>query len=61
MINGGVEVGDTNVRIFTAKDGSWDVMLEPYKIGRLTLKKVGTIEYSCRFQPYMKGRFSVTN
>jgi plastocyanin len=45
----------------TAKDNSWDVVLEPGKIGRLTLKKVGTIEYFCRFHPNMKGRLSVTN
>jgi plastocyanin len=43
----------------TARSKEWDVMIAPNKIGRLTLKRPGDIEYYCRFHPNMTGRISV--
>ena len=43
-----------------AKDQQWEVMLEPGKAGRIQLKKVGTIDYFCRFHPNMTGSILVT-
>ena len=43
----------------TARDGRFDVMLEPGKSGRYTVQQAGLIEYYCRFHPNMTGRVSV--
>jgi plastocyanin len=43
----------------TAKDESFDVMLEPGKAGRYTLKRGGAVDYYCRFHPNMTGRIAV--
>ena len=43
----------------TARDGSFDVMLEPGKSGRSTVQKVGAADYYCRFHPNMTGRIAV--
>ena len=43
----------------TARNGEWDVMLPPKKNGTLVLKKLGTIEYYCRFHPNMKATLTV--
>ena len=39
----------------TARNGAWDVMVEPKGKGSVTLKSAGTIEYYCRFHPNMVG------
>ena len=61
-------VGDTiewvNKDIFahtaTARNGDFDVTLQPKKTGTLVLKKAGTIDYYCRFHPNMKATLTVT-
>jgi plastocyanin len=44
----------------TAKNGDFDVMLQPNKSGSMVLKKAGTFEYYCRFHPNMKAVLTVT-
>lgn len=44
----------------TARDGAWDVKLPPHAVGRIVLKKPGTIEYYCRYHPNMKGEINVS-
>jgi plastocyanin len=61
-------VGDTiewvNKDIFahtaTARNGDFDVTLQPKKTATLVLKKAGTIDYYCRFHPNMKATLTVT-
>jgi plastocyanin len=43
----------------TARDHSFDVMLEPGKSGRYTVHKTGAVDYYCRFHPNMTGRITV--
>ena len=43
----------------TARSGEWNVMLPPHKVGSVTLKSAGSIEYYCRFHPNMIGHISV--
>ncbi len=55
-------VGDTvewvNKDIFvhtaTARNGDWDVVMQPKKTITMVLKKAGKIDYYCRFHPNMK-------
>jgi plastocyanin len=62
------KVGDTiewiNKDIFahtaTARNGDFDVTLQPKKTGTLVVKKAGTIDYYCRFHPNMKAVLTVT-
>jgi plastocyanin len=62
------KVGDTiewvNKDVFahtaTTRNSDWDVMLPPKKNGTLVLKKVGTVDYYCRFHPNMKATLTVT-
>ena len=62
------KVGDTiewiNKDIFvhtaTARSGDWDVTMPPKKTVTLVLKKVGTMDYYCRFHPNMKATLTVT-
>lgn len=66
-VSGPLRVGDVvewvNADIFrhtaTAKDGSFDVDLAPKARGRITLKKAGTVAFSCRYHPGMTGRLVV--
>ena len=61
------KVGDTiewiNKDIFahtaTARNGDWDVTMPPKKTVTSVLKKVGTVEYYCRFHPNMKATLTV--
>jgi plastocyanin len=61
------KVGDTiewiNKDIFahtaTARNGDWDVTLQPKKTATLVLKKAGAIQYYCRFHPNMKATLTV--
>lgn len=61
------KVGDTivwvNKDVFAhtaTVNGDWDVMIQPKKSASLTLKKVESVDYSCRFHPNMKGHLTVT-
>ena len=53
----------TNVDIFrhtaTATDGSFDVDLPAGAKGRTILKRVGMVDYFCRFHPGMEGRLKI--
>jgi plastocyanin len=51
--------GDFLAHTATARSKEWDVMLLPKKTGRIVLKRLGDIEYYCRFHPNMIGRISV--
>jgi hypothetical protein len=42
----------------TAADGSFDVDLPAGAKGRTILKRVGVVDYFCRFHPGMQGRLS---
>lgn len=42
----------------TVKEG-WDVTIPAGKSASLTLGKIGSVEYYCRFHPNMKGRVTV--
>src|SRR3954471_18856428 len=61
------KVGDTiewiNKDIFahtaTARNGDWDVTMPPKKTVTSVLRKVGTVEYYCRFHPNMKATLTV--
>ncbi|TIS93323.1 MAG: amicyanin [Mesorhizobium sp.] len=39
--------------------GGWEVMIPPKSKGRITLKRVGAVDYFCRFHPNMKGHLNV--
>jgi plastocyanin len=64
---GGLHVGDTitwvNRDLFrhtaTAADRSFNLDLSPGKSGRVTLKRAGTVAFSCTFHPGMKGTLVV--
>jgi plastocyanin len=43
----------------TAADGSFDVDLLAGAKGRTILKRVGVVDYFCRFHPGMQGRLEV--
>jgi plastocyanin len=43
----------------TARNGDFDVTLQPKKSGNVVLKKAGTIDYYCRFHPNMKATLTV--
>jgi plastocyanin len=61
------KVGDTvswiNKDVFahtaTAKNGDFDVKLPPKASATSVLKKVGTVEYYCRYHPNMKARLKI--
>jgi plastocyanin len=44
----------------TARNGAWDVIIEPKGKGSITLKSPGTIEYYCRLHPNMVGSITVS-
>ena len=44
----------------TAADGSFDIDLQAGARGRTILKRVGIVNYFCRFHPGMQGRLEVT-
>lgn len=44
----------------TATDGSFDVDLPAGAKGRTILKRVGIVDYFCRFHPGMQGRLEVS-
>ena len=63
----GAKVGDTVIWVnndtvqhtVTARDGSFDVRLQPGKRGRSVLTKAGTIGLFCIFHPMMRGTLRV--
>jgi plastocyanin len=44
----------------TARNGAWDVMIEPKGKGSITLNSLGTIEYYCRLHPNMVGSITAS-
>jgi plastocyanin len=44
----------------TARNGAWDLMIQPKGKASITLKAAGTIEYYCRLHPNMVGSIMVT-
>lgn len=63
----GLRVGDTIVWVnrdlfrhtATAADHSFDIDLPAGKSGKTVMKNAGTIAFSCKFHPGMKGRLLV--
>ncbi len=61
------KVGDTiewvNKDVFahtaTARNGDFDVTLQPNQSGSFVLKKPGNVEYYCRFHPNMKATLKI--
>jgi plastocyanin len=61
------KVGDTiewvNKDVFahtaTARNGDFDVTLQPNKNGSFVLKKAGNVDYYCRFHPNMKATLKI--
>jgi plastocyanin len=43
----------------TANDRSFDLELRPGAVGRITLTRAGTIGYTCKYHPGMKGQLVV--
>lgn len=43
----------------TARDGSFNVDLQPKAHAKTVLKKAGVVSFYCRYHPGMTGRFSV--
>jgi plastocyanin len=43
----------------TARNGDFDVNLPPKKTGSVVLKKVGTVDYYCRYHPNMNATIDV--
>jgi plastocyanin len=44
----------------TARNGDWDVMVQPKAKASVTLKSAGAIEYYCRLHPNMVGSIMVS-
>jgi plastocyanin len=44
----------------TARNGAWDLMMQPKNKASITLNALGTIEYYCRFHPNMVGSITVS-
>jgi plastocyanin len=61
------KVGDTiewvNKDVFahtaTARNGDFDVTLQPNKSSSFVLKKAGNVDYYCRFHPNMKAMLKI--
>jgi plastocyanin len=43
----------------TARNGDFDVTLPPRKTASVVLKKVGTVDYYCRYHPNMKATLKI--
>lgn len=43
----------------TARDGQWDLTIQPKKSASQVLSRPGTVDYYCRFHPNMKGSIVV--
>ena len=44
----------------TARNGDWDVMVQPNGKASVTLKSAGTIDYYCRLHPNMAGSIAIS-
>jgi plastocyanin len=44
----------------TARDRSFDLVVQPGQSGRVTLRRAGAIAFFCRFHPAMQGRLVVS-
>ena len=43
----------------TARDHSFDVVIQPHQSARVTLRRAGSIPFFCRFHPTMQGLLTV--
>ena len=43
----------------TARNGDFDVTLQPNKSGSFVLKKAGNVDYYCRFHPNMRATLKI--
>jgi len=43
----------------TARNGTWDVVVEPGRSGKVVLTSAGTIDYYCKLHPNMVGKITV--
>lgn len=43
----------------TARDHSFDVVIQPHQSARVTLRRAGNIPFFCRFHPTMQGTLAV--
>ena len=43
----------------TARDGAWDVMIEPSATASVMVRADGTVDYYCRFHPNMIGQITI--
>jgi plastocyanin len=43
----------------TARDHSFDVVVQPHQSARVVLRHAGTIAFTCRFHPTMQGTLTV--
>ena len=43
----------------TARNGDFDVMLQPNKTASFVLKNAGAVDYYCRFHPNMKASLKI--
>ncbi|MGE5159752.1 MAG: cupredoxin domain-containing protein [Gemmatimonas sp.] len=50
---------DILVHTATARNGDFDVVLQPKKTASVVLKKAGTVDYYCRYHPNMKATLKV--
>jgi plastocyanin len=50
---------DFLVHTATARTKEWDVTIPAKGVGRVTLKRAGTIDYYCRYHPNMIGHVSI--
>src|SRR5215469_10917228 len=44
----------------TARNGDFDVTIQPNKSGSFVLKKAGNVDYYCRFHPNMKATLKIS-
>ncbi len=44
----------------TARNGAWDIMIQPKGQASITLKSAGTIEYYCKLHPNMVASIMVS-
>lgn len=43
----------------TARDGAWDVVIQPSMTESVVLKTDGTVDYYCKFHPNMTGQIMI--
>jgi plastocyanin len=51
--------GDFVAHSATARNGTWDVVIQPNMSGAVVLKTDGNVDYYCRFHPNMIGQITI--